>query len=1191
MDDEKQQQDTEPIQDNSFVRGMMLDIDKSKVPTDRYLIAKDIKIFNKKGQGLIITTADGNEFAFSITDGFIPTGVQQHKDILYIISCRIDGLGEGEIGCYPSPNSDGSGFDLVYSPLKNLTDSLYAGAMRSDVFSMNQDFRADIEIKDSYDGSVDIYFADGNNQLRVVNSGFKQDGSSNGRDYTLATLATTFNLVLGTETALKIDLDSVTTGGGLKYGNYIFFIQYSTEDFNTTHFVSESGPVPIFKGINTAGSIMGGSADGKSDKKIVLSLSNVDENYAYVKVGYIRHFSDYNAIPTYEIGMFSSRFKIESSAFTIEITGNEGEVLVTEEEFLVKKETEVIPQSIVQIKNRLYGANYKKTETFDESLADFAKLIKIGYTTAKKISNTIQTPSTSSLASQYKHYEHVNEYIGYFRGEAYPYAVVFEFIDSSLSEGYPMNGVDMWDNLTPDYDPSGADNGNYEGIFRFPNTKNESFLEPLWIKVLGVEFDTEDAFESIMAARENNWIRFNVKAIHFVRGERNKTLLYQGLMMAVSMPMGENAHYDMTKYCSYGNYEYFEDQNTYGGQYLYGPAALLGDMTAPSFSAHAFWGWSETGETNLGETDNIPIKYAPLWRGYVPMVYQDYIVSPPGKEVLNGCIRAFVKPDKYAFYSMDMLMQATNDIDNIGYVMRVGKTITARPGATTNNVGLWYEKWDTSNPKEFPRLYHAEFGTALGFIAVDSESASVSDKVVVGNNGTIRVTDSGHNDFINEVMDPWIDHANSWFMSNGVSDPDTNTWIWYNRGFVSAKYIGLDLSDHDFNVTLQNDDFNMDIVNLYPSDPSVMNILNMYPNRVSLKYFKISKPILIADVVKAIIDTFQETIPNWDEYKAITCYRGDCFLQKNFFKQSYWNGSGKLKINNDDESWDDHDETDTGVESTEAYNAHGMVIGIITENSINAALRSEVSSNSFYPAEEMQPFVRKMFNSDNVESFNMNQGYSQVLSSNAMIAYDELIPYRSQIYNTRIRYTDEHIPGSFIDGYRSFRQNNFVDFDSSNGNIIKIAEMYDALISVQEDAISEHYIDERVTNPGDQRTILGYGDVLSKQFRKIANFGSQHKWSIIESDSLYGIDWKRNIIWEVSLKRSQAGKLYVDAKDLTKEAFIEEWINDIFEEFSSGRSDKTNEYLDLTLKGEGIVSGEDVKYSDVYFTFHKRTEV
>jgi len=194
---------------------------------------------------------------------------------------------------------------------------------------------------------------------------------------------------------------------------------------------------------------------------------------------------------------------------------------------------------------------------------------------------------------------------------------------------------------------------------------------------------------------------------------------------------------------------------------------------------------------------------------------------------------------------------------------------------------------------------------------------------------------------------------------------------------------------------------------------------------------------------------------------------------------------------------------------------------------------------------------------------------------------------------TRIKYSDPTIPGSYIDSYRSFRIKNYVDFDTNLGPIKRIATVFDKLISIQENAIIEHYINERVTQSGieGQSAVLGYGDILSPNFRNMSNFGTQHKWSVVQADTIYGIDWKNRVVWEVGLQRSSSGGLFLDARDISKEAFIEKWMRETALVISNNRSDKFNNYNDDTMNGEGIVAGYDKNTKDVYFIFHKKTEV
>jgi hypothetical protein len=106
----------------------------------------------------------------------------------------------------------------------------------------------------------------------------------------------------------------------------------------------------------------------------------------------------------------------------------------------------------------------------------------------------------------------------------------------------------------------------------------------------------------------------------------------------------------------------------------------------------------------------------------------------------------------------------------------------------------------------------------------------------------------------------------------------------------------------------------------------------------------------------------------------------------------------------------------------------------------------------------------------------------------------------------------------------------------------------------------------------------------------MATFGTQHKWSVIEGDTLYGVDWKRQVIWMVDLQRSTTGSRYLEAKDITKELYVKKWMRDTALVISGGDYDVTKKYADDTMNGDGIVTGYDPDTGDVYFIFHKRTE-
>lgn len=1181
----KQQQQLNHV--NAFTKGIMQDVDINKIPPEYYFTGEDIKLLDKKGQGFILTNVDGNEYAFVLTEGFIPLGSREHKDVLYVASCDKNATGVGEIGTFPSINPTSGEWELIYRPLRNYTDALVTNIFRCEALGMFPKHRVEIEIRDHYDGTVNLYLADGQNQLRSINSGFTQDGTETFDEaappYNGTNIDTKMNLVLGTQTSAALNVTSITTGGAMKYGSYIFFFKYLTENLDDTYWIAESSAVPIVKGLSSIGAVKGGAAEDRSDKKVTLSISNPDNAYKYIKIGYLRHFSDYNGVATYEFGEIATRYNIDDAAI-IDVIGTEGETFLEETEVLLSKDSEIIPATITQLANRLWGARWKKIKTHDSALARFAKLITINFDTDTILDDNWDSRDTAVTYGQYLSWQNY-EKKGYFRGEAYPFGVVFELNDGSMSEVYPLRGVDQWNTLTPDH----AADGNDLGVFRFPNGNlHQVCTVDGELRVALVKMDIEAAMLSIMGANENNWVRFNVRAIHFVRGDRYINLMYQGLMIGAAAPflMADKANaFPLTNDCSIDGKIYQHDQeNSEDARYAYYQRHYhFADLTYESTS-DPFWGhdgsWDTVTET-IGKLANE--KWGPVFRGYAAV---NYTAPGPGTSEdglgdRNYVTRFFIEPDKYCFYSPDMLVQPFNDVDDVNFIFRMGKTIYGR-GVTTSNDGNWIDNTEQYTAPRYQR------NTCKGpYVGTTARSAYIDKKVMVGEDGFVRPGDTGYNDFINSVEEPYADSNHYWYWRGQTID-DTHNFT-YVRSTRMAKYLGIDLTNVDWNGSaLDSDDFNLDIVNIYKGDPSTIDIKNLFPNTNSIQYKKIGSPIQLAPIVTLIVDD------NWDAYKTATLAGGDCFLQRTFFKQSYWAGSS-VHYYRGESNWDSVDLYDLRTATVGSYqirrHAHGLVLGIVTENAHNVALRSEDDTNTFYPATELFPFCYEPYNDENVESFKLNFGYDKNLSTNIFLAYDPDLPEKDLEYMTRVKYSDAVIPGSYVDAYRSFRINNYQDFDTNFGPIMNLEVVYDRLVSIHEDAIVEHYVNERITQNTDGGSpILGYGDVLSKNFRKMANFGTQHKWSVVSADQLYGVDWKRKIIWEVGLHRSDSGSLFLNAKDLTKEAYVQQWMRETAIEISDNRTDKVNIYGDNTMYGEGIVSGYDDYTKDVYFIFHKRVE-
>ena len=94
-----------------------------------------------------------------------------------------------------------------------------------------------------------------------------------------------------------------------------------------------------------------------------------------------------------------------------------------------------------------------------------------------------------------------------------------------------------------------------------------------------------------------------------------------------------------------------------------------------------------------------------------------------------------------------------------------------------------------------------------------------------------------------------------------------------------------------------------------------------------------------------------------------------------------------------------------------------------------------------------------------------------------------------------------------MSGYSLFSPSNYVDFDKQIGEINYLGGISDELVSVSENRIIQHYVDERQLQTEESGTnlILGHGPIISDQYKVLAEFGSQHKNGVKNcGDSIYG---------------------------------------------------------------------------------------
>lgn len=1227
---------------NQFTKGIIADYDPLVIAGNQWVFPTlNIRISNKKGQGFIATVIDGNNFEFALSDGFLALGSCENNGICYIASYNKT-KNWGEIGCYPSPRDidfaynqpntttpppQPPSFQRQYRPLLNFTSGTAVPEitdtrvyMRTPAFNFDLEHQISMFAKESYDGSVDLYLADYKNPNRVINSGFTQEGKFLNRLYWYNDFFSNINQIQVTGTVLDADLNTIETGSGgsLEYGVYFAHFRYADANSNSTPFVFESNACQIFDGnINSIIDVQGGECTEVSDKIIKFDLTDVDTSYAFIQVVLTKFYSNTFGVMMHDSYLIGTDYNITGSVMSLTITGRETMIPFDEALLSLPTATEVCCKDHIQINNRYYGANWKSSQRYHEALKKFALKITVSFDDNLTKDAGVMNPLLSAggqpdSLGQYTDFEFTYGHVGHFRGETYPFGIMAEMIDGSLSDVFPVIGKDEYLGLL------GGGVTNSEGIYRFPKQEFSPAFVDNKIHVLGVKFDNNDAITWLNDNTDPDvlWFKSNVRAIYYVRGQRRETLVAQGLAMNVSKayidlnePMAKvhltslcNIENDPAIIGAHANVHNDQSDSTYNGQKQYGQMAY--NCVDGGHVSTTWWSIDYTDPEN----NDVNHVYKggllfPLYRGYMPMFHAK--LDWGSKRFRYYTSRWFLQPDKYAFYSPDTMFNPLGaDVANFKYIKRVGKTID--PAGTIVN-----DKWTKEQtwPNLSPKFDFCEMEDEMIVSGVDRNIDEITNAYNIGAPNT-HGPQNPHNSYCNwfgSIDDGWGAADAGMYIEKHVANLGGSGYhplVWSNRDIYSPAYIAIEIPDgtDGYDNNLQN--YNLDIVNVYKEniDDPAYDILNLYsitpPNtNVNLWYSKISNPIKM-----------DYTIPGHGLDNETVLYKGDCFLQKFYFKQrtwlhSDWKDSDVAIVGytvsdsvstypdfnmSDPSPWIDTPDTSVvGDNTIKNRYAHGCILGIVVECKINSAMRHSNPANgaSFYPRTPLSKnwSIFPNYNAG-AEALMYNYGYHRQESLHVWPHYNPYLLDQVKAFKTRIRHTPLNIPYAFTDAYRVFNSGDYKDYDLQYGQINALINYHSKLVSVQEGALNEHYFDQSQlktpSTPGD--LIMGLGPILSQSVRVLAEYGSQHQWSVNKMG--FGVDWRRRTIWGLGLASSDTGGTYVTAMNMGITFGIEKWIYELFDSYDS-RTDILNSLPDTPVNGLGIVTGYDPKYKDVIFTF------
>ena len=430
-------------------------------------------------------------------------------------------------------------------------------------FSLNNP--VDIEIQNSYDGSVNLILNDGRNPPRMINSRFSPRGLNtyeivdrigdndtniydDSNQFELdASLYKRYNKIP------KVKFNNVLNSGYLKVGNYTLYFKYCDADDNETDFVAESGIISVFKGQDPF-SIDGGIVNMNAHKSIDVTLTNIDDAYDYVKVYYTRASSDIEQNRQVGVYKILNNYIVSRNKCNIIINGDENVDIVPDTELNLQYFVANSAKAQAQCQNMLFLANLTKSDTLHQDLTDislrilpYLKKHKAYNLIGKVDEDTYQDNSVSQDNYEYYNPRNIYYHVGYWNEEIYRFGIVYIMSDNTLSKVYNIRGCGELPNedAYADYFYKGTSIFNDQGDRQFIEITEDTY------QVIGgkplenskgvcriVDSPDDEYVYSIGIAISDeikNYLQnyCNIKGFFIVRQKRIPTILAQGFTIPI----------------------------------------------------------------------------------------------------------------------------------------------------------------------------------------------------------------------------------------------------------------------------------------------------------------------------------------------------------------------------------------------------------------------------------------------------------------------------------------------------------------------------------------------------------------------------------------------------------------------------------------------------------------------------------
>jgi frataxin-like iron-binding protein CyaY len=1118
------------VQVNTFTKGMMPDASDIIMPSEIVRFGQNIRLVNTIGSSYVLTNISGTESAFTLTANYKPIAAQEFNGVLYIISWNNTvgsaGYGYVELGSYPSPKydtPDNPNGTPAYRPLNNFD----GGAFRTDAFGTSGTVKPVIqklEIQPDYDRSVNLCFTIAGSRPRIVNTKFiaenngtvfsiapeRRAGNVNSaasNSYTTASVNEETSLLLFSTQVMRLSLQGIQEGGKLKPGNYQYVFYYMTEDFNRTAVIGQSSVCQIAHG-TSVNYLRGGDHTEETSKRVHLRLSNIDQDFKYIKVYFL--YSSGEASLTQQYIELTRPTEISSDTMDFFHTGFEDTAEVSQDEVNIDYTPITSADASTQVGGYYFLANVSSNSVNWDSYRS-ASYNAVPTVVEKSIS------VLNSTLPGYADPSNVYNYMGYMGRETYPFGIVYIMKDGSLSPVFPIRGGDF-PYQTPSQQPTFSPSNTNKGLITFPWSNGrpayDSTIGSIKIKHLRID---------VSAIATNNVIIQDTVGFFFVRGERRVNALTQALLIPTLKapavyPDADNYGYDIGNSggsANGANDYYILNRNDIqvNDTKVYRHVINL-DGIIEAYARHGNDG-DASNRSVVNESGAIDDGYMPLWMYDGTGVNYDfqgqYGATPMPRNLwYSKTGDSYAK--HWAMLSADAILNEPEYITSLSreslkihqlaksnFVVKNNSQITPLALSSSTwgfhydmNGNSWYNTFTTKDVKNV--------------VFVDENSKGTGDFQGVMKTSLYAAPED------NDDSKHWLisQHYNSYF---GIIMSDTNGQL-TDSSKGATNPIGGNTrpgkaidggAGREAYVNYSNLGTTVPagfLVNLYGSS-GIVPADSLYPTVDGVTYKQISQRYSWADALAYVNGA------GVAEANRIEVFGGDCYIGPMTRKLAHSPSPVET----------------TEVDFTKRWNIDsGMVITWWQECKYNPYLRkprqyddSEGEKRSFFPYKSFGDIIT--YRKYRYPETNYTCVGNTILTPpKSFFKISDLSPTINNRFLNRVYHSEKHIPNAFKNGYRSFTPNNYRDYDSSMGAIIALFNHRGMLLVVFEHGVGITSIEQRVQTGADAAGAIFVepSGVLPPTLMYVSReIGCQDPAGLVQTPTgVYGVDRAKDKIWK-----------------------------------------------------------------------------